>query len=98
MQVKTIKESDKSFFVSYAIRVNTDGEGDETALVVPLLKSKVGVVNQDVIFLILNGDWIDKYKACESKLEQLKLYRDNEEEHGGFWRDNYEEHKDNLSL
>ncbi len=78
-QVEIIKESKKSYFVSYAVGVNTHPGGDETAL----------IVNDH--FFILNGRWVDEYKKCKTKEEQVQLFRDNYEKHGGFWTESLEE-------
>lgn len=75
---KRIKESPKSYEVSYAAGINTD-PGDETAL----------IINKH--FFILNGDWIDEYKNCESRAEQVQLFKDNFDEHCGFWTEPVED-------
>jgi len=85
-QTKRIEESDNSHFVSYAEGVNTY-PGDETALVIPNPNKDVG----NTSYFILNGDWIEEYQKCTSKDEQIQLFRDNYEEHAGFWTDSIEE-------
>lgn len=78
MQTKKIKESSKSYFISYAENVNLSKNGDETAIVI------------DNNYFILNGNWIEKYKKCKNKKEQLKLFIKNYKLHGGFWTDDVE--------
>ena len=84
-QIKTIDESKNSYFVSYAVGVNTN-PGDETALVIPNKNKEIG----DMSYFILNGNWIDEYKKCKSKQEQIQLFRDNYEEHAGDWTESIE--------
>lgn len=83
MQVKKIEESKNSYRISYAIDCNASEDGDETALIIE--------EGDKTTFAILNGDWIEKYQACKSKEEQVQIFRDNYDEHGGFWTNPLEE-------
>lgn len=94
--MERIEESENSYFISYAVGVNSSNpQGDETALIVPLNEpiKYEGTIkwDKDTFFLILNGYWIKEYEACKSKKEQIELYRKNQEEHQGFWSDSLEE-------
>lgn len=83
MQTKRIEESKKSYFVSYAVGVNSSNEkGDETALIIHADRP---------YFFILNGDWTNEYKKCKTKKAQINLFRENYTVHAGFWTDSLEE-------
>ena len=82
MQLKKIESSENSYRISYAIDCNSSEGGDETALIID---------GEKTAFAILNGDWVEKYQACGSKEEQMQLFRDNYDEHVGFWTNTLEE-------
>ena len=76
-----IKESKDSYYISYAVNVNTSLTRDETALVV-----------QDNYF-ILNGNHIKEY-AKRNKEEQIKYFLEKSKTQVGFWSENPEKLKD----
>ena len=67
-----IEETENTYAISYVDGVNTD-PGDETALII------------DESCFILNGNWIDEYRNCDSKEKQVELFKKKYEKHGGFW-------------